>query len=66
MPMLNTSKIPHNLFIQYHLYSAGSITDDSLKPADYSNEQQRLKSVTKLIRSKPLSPSTDNPVHVRF
>lgn len=54
MPMLNTSKIPHNLFIQYHLYSAGSITDDSLKPADYSNEQQRTATLKERDKSKPI------------
>ncbi|WP_294833061.1 hypothetical protein [uncultured Gilliamella sp.] len=52
--MLNTSKIPHNLFIQYHLYSAGSITDDSLKPADYSNEQQRTATHKERDKSKPI------------
>ena len=54
MPMLNTSKIPHNLFIQYHLYLAGSITDDSLKPADYSNEQQRTATLKEHDKSKPI------------
>ncbi|MCX8602261.1 MULTISPECIES: hypothetical protein [unclassified Gilliamella] len=51
---MNTFKIPHNLFIQYHLYSAGSITDDSLKPADYSNEQQRTATLKERDKSKPI------------
>ncbi len=54
MPMLNTSKIPHKLFNQYHPYSAGSITDDSLKPADYSNEQQRTATLKERGKSKPI------------